>query len=474
MDDLARPRLAAERALRWWAGQRAAPAEQPSAIAMDIDALLAQLGLEVAPFHHDSRARGALGWLEPGEDLIFIRDDLPEPVRRFTLAHELGHALLHRADGPQRLPDDAAAPWRAAPLDEPADDAAAADLCDDSDLDLTAEAAVLGEETLGAGQAYSARAHREHEANAFAAALLLPPELLRARYLGADGAPGLAPRALAQAFAVSEEAVHQGLAALLGEPAPASDGPSPPRAEAPPAPALDRWQRAATAAKTPALVVAGPGTGKTSTLVGRVAYLTFERGVAPDAILALTFSNKAAREMRERLAALLAGRAAGDAPAVGTIHAFCGDLLRRYGPLVGLRPDYRLITEAEGYLLLRAVTADLALGHYQPLAAPAMHFPALLGAISRAKDELTDPDRYAALADDMRAAATTDAARRGAQRAAEVARVYAAYQRALEEGGNADFGDLIRLAVRLLREQPSVVRDLRARYAHVLVDEFQD
>jgi DNA helicase II / ATP-dependent DNA helicase PcrA len=479
VDDLSRPRQAAERTLRWWSAQRRQGASGvesdavPTDIATDIDALLVRLALEVAPFHPESRARGALGWLEPGEDLIFIRDDLAEPVRRFTLAHELGHALLHRADGAARLPDDAGAPapWGALPED---DEAAAADLCDDADLDLTAESAALGEETLGAGQAYSARARREHEANVFAAALLLPPDRLRTLYLGVDGAAGLAPRALAQAFAVSEEAVHQGLAALLSEPTPASAAPPTASATRAASPALDPSQRRATAAATPALVVAGPGTGKTSTLVGRVAYLANERGVAPASILALTFSNKAAREMRERLAALLAGREGDGTPAVGTIHAFCGDLLRRYGPLVGLRPDYRLMTEAEGYLLLREITADLALGHYQPLAAPAMHFPALLGAISRAKDELTDPERYAALAEDMRAAAATEDARREAQRAAEVARVYAAYQRALEDAGNADFGDLIRLAVRLLREQPAVVRDLRARYAHVLVDEFQD
>jgi superfamily I DNA/RNA helicase len=476
VDDASRPRLVAQRVLRWWAAQRGepAPGAESSPVALDIDALLNQLELEIAPFHPAARGTGALGWLEPGEDLIFVRDDLPEPVRRFTLAHELGHALLHRADGPRRLLDDAAVPvpWGAQPA---AEDAAPADPCDDDDLDLTTEAAALGEETLGTGQAYSARARREYDANAFAAALLLPPDLLRARYLGADEAPGLPPRALAQEFAVSEDVVHQGLAALLGAPVPGEAAAAVDVSPAAPAPALDTWQRTATAAETPALVVAGPGTGKTSTLVGRVAYLTFERGVAPETMLALTFSNKAAREMRERVAALLASRGdGGSLPAVGTIHAFCGDLLRRYGPLVGLRPDYRLITEAEGYLLLREVTADLALGHYQPLAAPAMHFPALLGAISRAKDELTDPERYAALAEDMRAAAATLEARREAQRAAEVARVYAAYQRALEDAGNADFGDLIRLAVRLLRGQPAVVRDLRARFAHVLVDEFQD
>src|SRR5262249_25545414 len=130
---------------------------------------------------------------------------------------------------------------------------------------------------------------------------------------------------------------------------------------------LDVWQRAAAQSGTPALIVAGPGTGKTSTLVGRVAHLVHDRGVSPGAILALTFSNKAGREMRERLGALLAPTeidapellAVPELPVVGTIHAFCGDLLRRYGPLIGLRPDFRLIGETEGYFLLRRLASEL-------------------------------------------------------------------------------------------------------------------
>ena len=79
---------------------------------------------------------------------------------------------------------------------------------------------------------------------------------------------------------------------------------------------------------------------------------------------------------------LLAPRAL---PTVSTIHAFCGDLMRRYAPLVGLAPDFRLISETEGYFLLRQVAWSLMLHHYQPLAAPDLHFPALLAAISRAE-----------------------------------------------------------------------------------------
>ncbi len=487
MDHLLRPRLIAQRLLRWWAesapaaiaADADAPTQAEQDVAVPVDEIVAGAGLEVTTFHPSARRGGTLGWLEPGEDLIFLCDDLPDPVRRFTLAHELGHALLHRATGASSLAaalaaDLAPTPDASGDLDgEP--DAGPPDACDDSDLDTPADPLAVGDEALRPGQAYSARARRESEANAFAAALLLPLEPLRALFLGDGDTPGLDPRSLAPRFGVSEDSVHQALAALLlpgaGETPAARLGASSAR------PALDRWQRDAAAAQAPALVVAGPGTGKTSTLVGRVAHLVFDGGVDPAHILALTFSNKAAQEMRERLDALLATAEEAhpsSRPTVSTIHAFCGDLLRRYAPLVGLRADYRLISEAEGYLLLRQVAGDLVLPHYQPLATPAMHFPALLAAISRAKDELADPARYAALASTMSEQARTPEERAAAGRTHEVARVYDAYQRALTEAGNADFGDLIRLAVRLLTEQPDVLAELRARHPHLLVDEFQD
>jgi DNA helicase-2/ATP-dependent DNA helicase PcrA len=495
MDDSLRPRVAAQRLLRWWAASSPGAVATPDAVATPVEAIVEWLGLEVAPFHPEARRSGTLGWLEPGEDLIFLRDDLSEPVRRFTLAHELGHAMLHRAGGPPEPVAEALDDMGLGPGSGPESgdaDGGPADPCDDEDLDAPLDALGLGDEALRPGQAYSARARREHEANAFAAVLLLPPATLRALYLGDGSTPGLPPRALAERFGVSEDAVHRALGTLLVPGA--ADLPDDIVAEAAPAtgrlgassarPALDDWQRAAAAAATPALVVAGPGTGKTSTLVGRVAYLVFERGVDPARILALTFSNKAAQEMRERLAALLAvpasetvereASAAQRQPVVSTIHAFCGDLLRRYAPLVGLRPDFRLISEAEGYLLLREVAGDLTMPHYQPLAAPAMHFPTLLGAISRAKDELADPARYADLAMRLAAAAQTPDERAAAARALEVARIYAAYQDALAAAGDADFGDLIRLAVRLLREQPDALAELRRRHTHILVDEFQD
>ena len=494
MEDLLRPRIVASRLLNWWRER----SPKGAAVATPLDDLVAALGLEVTTFAPELHP-GTLGFLEPGEDLIFLRAGLSEPVRRFTLAHELGHAVLHRSSG--------TAATLASQLTGAANPPAPLDSCDLNDLEAPLDLAGLSDETLRPGQAYSARARRESEANAFAAALLLPADRLRSIYLASrEGErlgmrPAVPARALAERFGVSEDAVLRRLSALLTPgydqveqvaaaaetEAAEDDAHVATRGHGAGRDALDEDQRTAAQSATPALIVAGPGTGKTSTLVARVAHLVREEGVAPASILALTFSNKAAREMRERLALLLAAEpsrlhaGASDAPPtpitlpqVGTIHAFCGELLRQYGPRVGLRPDFRLVTQTEGYFLLRRLTGALDLNHYQPLGSPAMYFPDLLAAISRAKDELVDPARYAELADTMRAAARTPEQREAATRAQEVARVYTAYQQALATRGDPDFGDVVRLAVQLLQEHPDVLAEVRGRYAHLLVDEFQD
>jgi len=482
VEDLLRPRLLAARLLRWWRERE----PDSRSIATPLDELVAALGLDVAAFASDLHP-GTLGFLEPGEDLIFLRSGLGEAVRRFTLAHELGHAVLHRTSGnPAAI---------AGALAGPAPITATLDTCDTDDLEAPLDLSGLSDETLRPGQAYSARARRESEANAFAAALLLPADRVRAVYVGAAlgvaaSAPvALSARVLGERFGVSEDVAMRRLTALLTpgfellEQLAESPGPEPASggAQTP----LDPDQRAAADTPSPALVVAGPGTGKTSTLVGRVAHLVRAEGVPAGQILALTFSNKAAREMRERLGHLLVVAplpadpallitAPAALPQIGTIHAFCGDLLRQYGPLVGLRADFRLVTQTEGYFLLRRLAADLELTYYQPLGAPALYFPDLLSAISRAKDELVGPERYAELAAAMVAAARTHEHDLAAARANEVAVVYTAYQQALAARGDPDFGDIIRLAVQLLQEHPDVLAEVRTRYTHVLVDEFQD
>ncbi|HEX6800371.1 MAG TPA: UvrD-helicase domain-containing protein [Ktedonobacterales bacterium] len=487
MEDAQRPRRVTARLLEWLAEQDGSRAMTGLAMApaTPIERLAERLGLDVATFHPSGPRAATLGWLEPDENLIYLRADLSETARRFTLAHEIGHALLHRPGGLARL--------IATGTLEPPEVGSSADLaaCDAADFDAPPELFAGGDETLSPSQAYSARARRESEANAFASCLLLPEDRLLSAYLRTRGTGLTHLRRLAGDFGVSEEVLLRRLVGLLAPvpiPAPGPEQEAPDAADtrdetrADASASLDASQRAAAQTPAPALVVAGPGTGKTSTLVARVANLVREQGVGASHILALTFSNKAAREMRERLERLLlapaaeldTGLPAQEMPTVSTIHAFCGDLLRRYAPLVGLRPDFRLITETDGYLLLRALAPSLALDYYQPLAAPALHFPALLRAISRAKDELAGPREYAAAATELRAEAETPEQTEAAERAEEVARVYAAYQAALDARGDADFGDVVRLAVRLLREHPDVLAEVQAEHEHVLVDEFQD
>ncbi|MEO7002413.1 MAG: UvrD-helicase domain-containing protein, partial [Ktedonobacterales bacterium] len=349
------PALAAERLLDWLYAQP--PHDVVTSDAIPLDALVARLDLDAEPFS-PALHPNTLGYLEPGENLIFLRSDLPEPLRRFTLAHEMGHAALHRGTGLAALVArgliSATGEANAAVVLAP--DATSPDGCADTDLDAPLDGFGAEDEILRPGQAYSARARRENEANAFAAALLLPANALLTRYLG-DPAP--TARELAQRFGVSEDVVLRRLTALLTPKQP-DEAMAPPDglASARPTPTLDPDQQAAArVGTTPALIIAGPGAGKTSALLGRIGHLVVDRNADPTAILALTFSNKAAREMRERLALMgLAGDglASGhdSAPTVSTIHAFCGELLRRYAPLVGLRADFRLVNEVEAYLLL--------------------------------------------------------------------------------------------------------------------------
>ncbi|HEV8189919.1 MAG TPA: ATP-dependent helicase, partial [Ktedonobacterales bacterium] len=474
MDDSLRPRLAANRLLTL-ARERVTTSSSPET---PVDRLAEELGLAVSHFNAQSHP-GTLGYLEPGEPLIFLQQGLPEPLRRFTLAHEIGHAVLHRSGGRAAALAGTAQELMLSPGDWQDD-------CDVVDLAALADLSDLTDETLHAGQAYSARARRESEANAFAAALLLPAAPLLARFLGSlrnTGRPRT--RELAEAFGVSEDVVLRRLTALLVE----RDQVEEPveRVSAamhePTASVLDASQQIAVESGVPALIVAGPGTGKTSALLARIAHLIGKLRVAPTRILALTFSRRAATELRERLEVLLIGQsevaasaplAVPTMPVVSTFHAFCGDLLRRYGDLVGLRPDFRLVTETEGYFLLRQVTRGLDLRHYQPLTAPALYFPDILQAISRAKDELVGPEDYVERAQALAGAATTSEEREDADKALEIAAIYQAYQDALQERGDPDFGDVIRLTVQLLRERAEVLEEVRAEYPHMLVDEFQD
>ncbi len=467
MNDLTQAVAAARQLLADY--QAAHPGLHDALAATPIDALVAWQGVAVERFNPMDAAPGTLGWLEPGEDLIWLSVSLDEPIRRFTLAHELGHWLLHRrASG--------SLGGAALTLSErrPA--------CTAEDVEAYLAAGLLEDELLRPGQSYSPRARRERAADAFAAELLAPLERVRARFLGTAQQEPLDPERLAAHFGITLKALLGRLAEMLRDPPLAEEMGKPGasvsnRAQAQARPSsssrtYDPWQQAAIVAKTPALVVAGPGSGKTSTLVGRVRQIVEDQGILPNRILALTFSNKAAREMRERIAGLLGAEAA--LPTVSTFHSFCADLLRLYAAQVGLRPDFALLDLPDGYFLLRRIASRLPLRHYGHLSHPELHFATLLGAISRAKDELATPEDYLRLAEQVLAAAQSDEERLQAEKAREVALVYQVYQEALAAQGDADFGDLLLLAVRFLQETPAALAEVQDRYQQILVDEFQD
>ncbi len=213
----------------------------------------------------------------------------------------------------------------------------------------------------------------------------------------------------------------------------------------------DQQREAVKAQDGPILVLAGPGSGKTRVLTQRAAFLIQERGIAPYHIVAVTFTNKAAREMRERLATLLGEPRVADLT-LGTFHATCARWLRRDGPHVGLERDFVIYDTSDQESLVKQAIRDLDLDDkkYKP--------SAQLGKISNAKNELIGPESYppASYAEEI------------------TRRVYTRYQQLLVDNNAVDFDDLLTLAVRLLNENPALLRRYQERYTHVLVDEFQD
>jgi DNA helicase-2/ATP-dependent DNA helicase PcrA len=202
----------------------------------------------------------------------------------------------------------------------------------------------------------------------------------------------------------------------------------------------------------PILVIAGAGSGKTRVLTHRLAYLVAELGASPFEILAITFTNKAAGEMRDRVAQLVGP--VGHRMWVSTFHAACSRILRREASLLGYRSSFTIYDQADATRLTDWVRRDL---NMDPKRFPARQLHAQISAL---KNELIFPADYAAQA-------VGPAERR-------IAEVYTEYQRRLAEASALDFDDLLVQTVRLFREHPDALFRYQQRFQHVLVDEFQD
>jgi DNA helicase-2/ATP-dependent DNA helicase PcrA len=211
-------------------------------------------------------------------------------------------------------------------------------------------------------------------------------------------------------------------------------------------------QEAVQTTEGPLLILAGPGSGKTRVIAHRIAYLVAERGVDPYRILAVTFTNKAAREMRDRVYGLIGEHTR--ALTLGTFHAVCARMLRIDGERAGVARGFVIYDDADQMTVMRRVLADMGVDpkRYQPRA--------VLATISKAKSELTTPETYA----QMVASYFEEI----------VSRAYERYEAALAANNALDFDDLLLKTALLFRQNEEVLRKYQERYLHVLIDEFQD
>jgi DNA helicase-2/ATP-dependent DNA helicase PcrA len=211
-------------------------------------------------------------------------------------------------------------------------------------------------------------------------------------------------------------------------------------------------REAVTATEGPVLIVAGAGSGKTRALTYRIAHLIHDHGIPPPSILAITFTNKAANEMRERVEQLVGGRVR--AMNVSTFHSMCARILRREAPRLGYRSSFTIYDDADSVRLVTMCISDLDLDPRQ--------FPPrnVRAAISDAKNELIDFESYASQGSGFYHR--------------QVADVYRIYQQRLLEASAMDFDDLLMVAVELFGAFPDVLEHYQRRWQYVMVDEYQD
>ncbi len=402
-----------------------------------IDAALQMLDLEKSYYAPGTRfSKEVFGSLERAAQVVNVASGQDPEEEQVVIAHEIGHYELHT----------------------------------DPSHEVTISYAGLGgdpvEGAAGKVEGYSPRQRQEVQADVFAGEFLCPSDWAREQYV----VHGRRPTQIAYDLKLPVKLVlSQVIRALLlpplGEPRKQESGA---KIE------LDPSQKtAATWDAGALLVVAGPGTGKTRTLVHRIKHCVAS-GIAPATILALTFSNKAADEMHERLSAI-------DAKAsldmwVGTFHSFGLEIITRWPSGIGRSPQVKIIDDAGALALLEANLKRLPLYHFQNLYEPAYELTHILRAISRCKDEMISPEEYGKEADAAHAAAQTggdEEAIAAAEKALEIAHVYRVYEEALRDADAVDFGDLVLLATKLIESNKDVQAYI-SQFKVIHVDEYQD
>jgi len=223
-------------------------------------------------------------------------------------------------------------------------------------------------------------------------------------------------------------------------------------------------KQAVTFGEGSVLIVAGAGTGKTTVITNRLAYLIQNKKAKPEEILALTFTNKAAQEMEERVDRLL--------PYgyidlwISTFHSFCNRILKENALDIGLSADFKLLDETAAWLLIKQNFDRFKLNYYKPRSTPFKFINALVSHFSRCKDQGIYPEDYLEYSKKVEG--------EDEERIKELAEAYQSYQKLLLENNSLDFGDLINYCLELFRKRPLILKRYREQFKYILVDEFQD
>ena len=378
---------------------------------------------------------GSRAEVDAESGVIKYDETLTEAERLEVVAHELGHVCLHRRITDSTIPFDAVL------------------------------ASAYSEAGPAAIARYSPKTREEAEASAFALEFLCSSEVVFALWR-AD--PEITFAALAERFEVTEQVVRVQLANALHDLTIGSDGV---RASKSRNVTLTKEQSdAASFIGRPVLVDAGPGTGKTATLIGRVAFLLQDKGAKPEQILVLTFSNEAAQELSDRIADRF-GRDIADRITVSTFHGLGMEFLHYQGNLLGFDGDPRLLDEDAQAEVLYQILGRVSCAHLITLYDPWLTAAKLVEHINHCKHHLFTAD---ALAKEVQGWAGAGADPNDLAAAKEFAAIYRAYEQAKRDQQRVDFADLIMLPLQLLNERTDVRDAWRGKFPWVLVDEFQD
>jgi len=380
---------------------------------------------------NDPLLYGAISVLDRGAQYIWYSKNANPSLLPFYLSHELAHLHLRRHTTvclPEYMPS----------------------------LPHPKAASSVWSERLG----YSLKERREMEASVFAVEFLLPIPLVRDLFLN-----GMDAEEISERVKIAPELIHtQLIEALLPDIS----------MEPPPLTRKMRsdlsQQRAVRCEEGATLVLAGPGTGKTTSLISHAEHL-LRNGVHPENILILTFSNNATEELYHRVEETYPDAA--ERMWIGTFHSFGLELIRRFGDLIHFSPNATLIDETDAIPLMERYIERLDLSPYVTcsLKDPLRYFRNLYHTISRCKDELLFPDNL------LNQPVETERILHGANerdRILKFSQIYAEWDRILREEGRMDFGDLIAQPVRILRSFPKALLEIRAEFPHILVDEYQD